>query len=457
MSRAKRITVLLFCIGFSLLCSYAIRLQARNELLMCDFGEIYFGSRFVMQHQDPYNAKSILKFELRQLAAEGQKFPTGSARAETAKIILAIDRNLPTTLFIVIPLAVLPWTIAQNLWIALIASLLAFGAYLMWDLGADAAPDVWLLLSGFALANCQGLLVDGNAAGVTVGLCLIAAWCVLKERYALFGVVLLALTLLIKPHDVGLIWLYFLLAGGTLRKRSLQTLAVVAVFGLCTALWIAPASPHWIQELHENLATTAIPGALNNPGLSGTNNSGAGQIIDLQSVLSIFWDSPSFYRVTTYFIVGALFLVWTIAAVRKAYSLNGALLSLAAISALSLLPVYHRSNDAKLLLLTIPACAMLWTGKGPRRWIALALTSASIVLTSDIPLAVLGELTRNLAISTSTLTGKLAAILLLRPAPLVLLATGCFYLWIYLCYSPPAETPAKENAAPNTLTADAAT
>ena len=159
----------------------------------------------------------------------------------------------------------------------------------------------------------------------------------------------------------------------------------------------------------------------------------------------------------SYLIVGALILTWAIAVFKKQFSLDGSLFALASISALSMLPVYHRSNDAKLLLLAIPACAVLWTRKGPKRWIALGLTSAAIFFTADMPLAILGQLTRNLAISTSTLSGKLATVLLRRPTPLVLLATGCFYLWVYLRYSPPDNGMAPQTSAANPLLADAAT
>lgn len=457
MSRAKRTAVVIVCIAFSVLCSFAIRQSAGNVTLMCDFGEIYFGSRVALQRQDPYDPNSVWNYELKQLAAEGQKLPASPAEAEMARIVLAIDRNLPTTLFLLIPLAILPWAIAQYIWMFLLSGLLALAAFLIWDLGAAAAPDVWLLFGGFLLLNCQGLLVDGNAAGITVGFCVIAAWCFLRQRHELLGALLLAIALAVKPHDAGLIWLYFLIAGGILRKRALQVLAIIAALSLCAAIWMAFASPQWFQHLHANLAATATSGALNNPALSATTNNGAGQIIDLQADLSILWNNPLFYNLTTYFLVGALILVWALATLTRRVTLQGAQLALASISALSMLPVYHRSNDAKLLLLAIPACAVLWTSKGATRWIALALTSAAIFFTADIPLAILGEIAGSLAIAPSTLSGKLAAVLLRRPTPIVLLATGCFYLWIYLRHAPAASPSTTEFTAENALAAEAAT
>src|SRR6185437_82752 len=79
-----------------------------------------------------------------------------------------------------------------------------------------------------------------------------------------------------------------------------------------------------------------------------------------------------------------------------------------------------------------PACAALWAGKGAARWIALTLTSAAIVVTSDIPLLVLTIATRNLPTYPATVSAKLLDLVLLQPVPLILLATGCFYLWLFV-------------------------
>lgn len=456
MKRATRVAAVSLCAAFSALCSYAIRQHAPKSMLMCDFGEIYYAARCVVHRQDPYNPQAAASLLVKELAVQGVKLPDDPAQAAMARTILSVEINLPTTLFLLAPFAMLPWAVAQNLWTVFLAGTLALGALLVWDLGAKAAPDVWLLLAGFLLANCQGLLLDGNAAGLAVSLCVIATWCFLRNRYALLGAALFAVSLLIKPHDSGFVWLYFLLAGSALRKRALQTLAFAVVLTVCASIWIAPSSPHWPRELHENLALLSARGATD-PGISGTTNNGAGQIVDLQAVLSILWNNPLFYNLTTYLIVGALILVWILATPVRQASLARSQVAIAAISVLSLLPFYHRSNDAKLLLLAIPACAVLWISKGPRRWIALLLTSASIFFTADMPLAILGELTRNLTSFPSNLSGKLMTILLRRPTPLVLLATGCFYLWVYLRYSSPSVPAAPNDAAINALTAESAT
>jgi hypothetical protein len=97
-----------------------------------------------------------------------------------------------------------------------------------------------------------------------------------------------------------------------------------------------------------------------------------------------------------------------------------------------MLVTYHRAYDAKLLLLTVPACALLWAEGGLIGWIALVVNSAGIVLTSDIPAAMLLILAKNMHISPVGLYGQIMTVVLVEPAPLILLMMCIFYLWVYL-------------------------
>lgn len=268
--------------------------------------------------------------------------------------------------------------------------------------------------------------------------CVISAWCFLRERFALGGVALLAWSLVTKPHDAGLLWLFFLLTGGTGRKRALQTLAVSVVLGVCAVIWVEPASPHWVEELHNEIAMVSARGSAADPGPTGLDNRAFNPITSLQNALSVIKDDPHFYNPVSYAIGGGLILVWMVAVLRKRPSREGSLLALATISILTMLPVYHHAEDAKLLLLTIPGCAILCRRRGARRWVALGLTWAAICATSDIPIVGVVMATGSMPISASTLTGKLM-LLLVQPAPLVLLVAGCFYLWVYLRWKSSAE------------------
>ncbi|MGH9590633.1 MAG: glycosyltransferase 87 family protein, partial [Terracidiphilus sp.] len=504
MTGAKRIAVILLCAGFSAFLNYALRRGPGNTIHTVDLAEIYYGDRCALQHKDPYDPATVLH----QFLAEGGRFPKDMpgkpiSDARVAQIVLSNSVNLPTSFFLFLPFALLPWSLTSSLWVWFSVALIAISAWLVWDLGSRAAPAIWACLAGFLLANSQQLIASGNIAGAAVGLCIIAAWCFLKQRYTLAGVILLAISLLLKPHDAGFIWLYFLLAGGTLRRRALQTLAVTAVLGLSTAVWIARISPHWLPELHRNISYEVARGGIDDPGPAGAHQNTPAPVIDLQAAISVFHDDAGFYNRASYLLIGVLMLIWIVAVLRnrglkgrhfsraaiapqkdaalpvaeklalqkgtgfspctnaarptgalapevgssEPSQLHRALFALAPVAALTMLPVYHRPYDAKLLLLTLPACAMLWAAKAPRRWLALALTAAAIVVTSDIPLAIDVAIGQSLSLSANTLAGKGATVLLLRPAPVILLALGCFYLWVFLRYQPPASTLPRQDEA----------
>jgi hypothetical protein len=440
-SRLALLAIFILCISLSAMLAAGMRRSAHGGVTMTDFGEIYYGALCAMQRKDPYNPPTVL----REFLAHGATFPKPKNPSDPKDVrvaratvtVITVGVNLPTTLLLAIPFAMLPWSIAQILWVSLMAALLVLASYLAWDLAASLAPGVAGWLAAVILVSCELVLYFGNTAGLVVSLCVIAAWCFFKQRFAWAGIVLLALSLVIKPHDAGFLWLYFLLAGGVLRKRALQTFAVAALLGLAAAIWIAPASPHWVQELHNNLTVVSAKGETSDPSPSGITSGSTGSIIDLQATLSILWNNPRFYSLVSYLLGGSLILTWVLVTLRKRFSQQGAWLALAAISALLLLPVYHRPNDAKILLLALPGCAILWAARGRRGWLALALTAAAIAATSDLPLLLLHLISRRLSISPSTLGGKMMLILL-HPAPLLLLAMGCFYLWVYARYNPPA-------------------
>jgi hypothetical protein len=208
-------------------------------------------------------------------------------------------------------------------------------------------------------------------------------------------------------------------------------------------LWVSYAAPNWTQELHSNLLDESARGGLNDPGPASISFRSADKIIDLQSVISVFRDDPSIYNPASYLLCGVLLAAWSVSTLRSRLTPARALLALAAIAALSMLPVYHRQHDAKLLLLTVPACAMLWAEGGLTRWIALLLNASGIVFTSDIPSASLVVLTKNLHFGTVGMIAQIQTAVVMGPAPIVLLALGIFYLWVYVRRAAPEAIEAR--------------
>jgi hypothetical protein len=418
----------------SLLLSAAISIvwgssSALNRYGTTDFRAVYYATRCLLQHHNPYNVHELE----RVVRDEGGERPSETIQQHQA-VVLCI--NLPTTFLFVAPFALLPFCIAQVLWLALLAGSLVLVAILIWNLSESFSPVISVLLICIVLANSEGMFLGGNTAGIAVSLCLVAVWCFLQNRFVVAAAFCMALSLAIKPHDSGFIWLYFLLAGGVYRKRALQTLAITAMLILSAVLWVSHVAPTWMQDRQNNFAITAH-GGINDPGpTSSVGFHNLDPVIDLQSVISVFRNEPRIYNSTTYLLCGSLVLFWALATLRFRFSSARAWLALAAIVPLTLLITYHRPWDAKLLLLTIPACAMLWAEGGPIGWLALLVNTAAVICTGDIPLAILSILTRNLGISTVSLLGQVLTIITARPIPLILLFMAVFYLSVYLRHGP---------------------
>jgi hypothetical protein len=403
---------------------------------MVDFKVLYYPARCLLQNSDPYNENEVQ----RTSHAEGEAPPW-----DTLKVRQVVTQYLypPTAFVFTVPFAMLPWGPAHILWMALTVGSLIFASFLAWNLGANYAPVLSGALVGFLLANSELLVIAGNAAGIAISLCVVATWCFLRERFVLAGILCLAISLALKPHDSGLVWLYFLLAGGVYRKRALQTLLATIALILPPVLWVWHVAPDWMHELSSNLAAFSVHGGMNDPGLASTGAHGLGMLVSLQAVIGLFWDDPRIYNWGSYLIFAPLLLIWATVTLQSRVSPKRAWLALAAIAALSLLPVYHRQQDTKLLLLTVPACGMLWAEGGIIGWFALLLNTAGFVLTGDLPWTILLGLIRNLHLPATGMAGQIVMAVQVFPIPLTLLAMGIFYLWIYVqCRSANDPSPA---------------
>jgi hypothetical protein len=392
---------------------------------LMDFRIAYSGARCFIHEQDPYNQANLY-----QCFVEG----CGRvARTESEKHILDFDTRyfyFPSTFAVSVPLSLIPFKYVQVLWVSMNALGFVLAAFLMWELAAESAPLLAGLFLGFYLLNSVNYISLGNPVGVAVSFCVIAAWCFVRERFILGGIACMTISLLIKSHDSGLIYLYFLLAGGMLRRRALQTLAVVIPCLLPVALWLARVSPHWLEELHANLNSVIGPGGIDTTGPSGVLGRGASAMLtDLQSIFCLIRDDPSFYNFASYAVCGVLLLAWGTMSLRSHQRRERMFLLLAAGAALTMLPFYHRQYDAHLLIISVPGLALLWSRQGKTKWVALMITAAAFLATSDLVSVVYLEIFANLHLPTTGFAGAVHVALLSVPVPLILLATCCFYLY----------------------------
>jgi Glycosyltransferase family 87 len=430
-SRLITLVLLSVCSTFALIWGFVFEHNARGRI--ADFKLAYYDTRCLLKGCDPYSESEMWHV----YQEEGGVIPADPAQRRRVVQRLPQQVYLPTAFIFIAPFALLNWALAHWLWMALTAAALTLAAFVILSEASPRAPDLAFYLTAFILVNSGIVIGGGNSAGVVVGFCILAAWTFLHERFAIPGVLCLAASIALKPHDSGWVWLFFFLAGGTFRKRALQSLLVLVVVAVISFLWVTHEVPNWINEMHGNLQMTSTHGGNADPGPSSDFGLGPGMIINLQTVISVIRNEPGFYNLITYLFCAPLVLVWLAATLRMRFTLSKAWIGLAAISAISLLPLYHRPYDAKLLMLTIPACATLWAEGGAVGWIASFLTGAGILVTSDIPLAIGNLMTEKLRFHAEGLQGTLAALLLMRPVPIVLLGLGSFYLWVYArrCWS----------------------
>lgn len=397
-----------------------------SNAAMQDFRVIYNPTRCLFRHCDPYQQSQVLRIYQTE----------GTARileSESDRKIVTSSIYPPSTFAITIPFAMLPWDVARRAWALVDVGAFLCASFLAWELAAEFAPMMAGVFTAFILFNCEVLIVMANPSGVSISFTVVAVWCLIRGRFIPLGIVCMALALALKPQVPGLIFLYFLLARGHgYRRHALCALIVIAAICVPVTLWVWHLSPNWVGELHSNLQSFAARGAEADPGPATSGAHGAGAMICLQAVYSLIRDTPLFYDPASWVTVSLALLVWIGTTLWTEAIPKLSLLSLAAITPLSMLPVYHHMYDSKLLLLTVPGCAVLWRERGAVGRSALLLTSSAIFLTADLPSSVIFRLIVSWDAPISPGWGMLKLALERIPVPLIFLAMGTFYLCVYV-------------------------
>jgi hypothetical protein len=422
MTKARLDGLYLLLLGALVFILAAVVLASTSAKAPVDFRVVYYPARCLIQHGDPYKASEVQRI----YRSEGGSLPSDAPVIEET-----VTQHIypPSAFVLTVPFAMLPLALAHFIWTVLTVGGLVLAASLMWNLGAEYAPVLSGALVGFLLANSEVLIATGNAAGIAISLCVVAVWCFLRGRFVPLGILCLALSLAVKPHDAGLVWLYFLFAGGVYRKRALQTLLATVILGLPSLVWVWYTAPQWMREWNSNLSALSAHGGPADPGPASLSSHGLNMVVSLQAAISVFRDDPRIYNPVSYMVCAPLLLAWAFVALRSRGSRSRAWLGIAAVAALSMLPIYHRQYDTKLLLLTVPGCAMLWAEGGLIGWLAFLVNAAGFVVTGDIPWVILIQGASKLHLPT---TGLSAQMMQAIPVPLILLAMSVFYVWAYV-------------------------
>lgn len=422
MSNEQRDGLYLVLLGSLVFILMGTVLERAAPAPQADFKTIYFASKTLIEQRDPFKQGEVTRI---YEAERDSRVP------DTQKDRQIATQNIypPNTLFLTVPFAALPLKPAGILWsIVTIASFIT-ASLMVWNLSAEYAPALSGALVGFLLATSELIPMTGNVAGISIGLCAIAVWSFVRERWVAAGILCLAVSLVLKPHDTGMVWLYFLLAGSTQRRRALKSLLVALVLSVPGLVWVWHVGPHWINEWGVNLAAYSVRGGVNDPGLHSSGGHGLDSLVSLQTIFSVFKDDPRFYNAAAELVCAPLLLVWICLALRRRSSPARTWMTLASVAALTLLPIYHRQLDGGLLLLAIPGCVLLWSRNGIAGRIGLAITGAALVFTGALGWIIVEGLLTVIHLPATGWRSWLAMAVQVYPAPLLLLATGCFYLW----------------------------
>lgn len=418
MTNERRDGFLLVLLGSLIFVMFGWALESSSPAMMGDFRMQYYPARTLVHGDDPYSDAMVLQTYRNEAGNRGGE--SIGTRWLTTEYIYP-----PTAFAFTAPLALLPYAHARTVWMLVTAACLIFAGFLTWDIASTYSPLLSGALIGFLLGNSELLLTIGNVAGIAIGFAVIGAWCFVRGKFVGAGVLCMAASLALKPQDTCFIWLYFLLSDRTARKYALQTLATFAAFTVPVVALVTHMAPHWPAELRHNMQAIAAQGGTSPVlGLIGSP-----MIVDLRAAVSFFDSNVHHESLISYFVCSVPLLVWCLYTLRSKPPISGAWLSLGSIAAFTMLPVYHRQCDAKILLLTIPACAILHRRGGWIGRIATLLTVSALLSTADIPWVIVLGVIQHLQEHGHSAVGREIAAAQLLLVPLVLLAECTFFLW----------------------------
>jgi hypothetical protein len=333
---------------------------ARQASAWNDFLSPYLQAKEWLEGIDPYSPNNF-----------GLSFPAGSnfdmVVADVANGSLVSNRGVPspyplTSFVLLVPIAILPWPVAQAIWIGIntAACLIALGALLSIGRLDWRKPRGQLFLAaGLALAPFHTGLATENAAVLVAGLSVGALWLANRGREKSPGI-LLGMAICLKP-PIGLCFLlYFVICrrwkivrwgSGWTAVTMLVAIGRLAIDGVA---WL----PSYLLLQREMFA----PGAINS---FVPSNPVWFHLINLQVIFYAIWPS-AFVANGLALILGLLLVaVWLRTAIKSRAGCD--LLALGCLVTVSLLPFYHRFYDAELLV--IPLCwSLTLINQPPKRY-----------------------------------------------------------------------------------------
>jgi hypothetical protein len=386
-----------------------------------DFTPVYTGARCLIAGCNPYDTAQLDK----------QYFESGGPVSQPPRWEGDPPVYPPSTFLVLTPLVLLKLPAARIIWALMNSLLLVLCVVLVWlEMPVFSRWLPTILGSILLVETGRKLIPQGQPAAFAIPLLVVSTLLYLRGRYIPLATISLMLSLAVKPQMGGLIALYFVFRKIHWRAVAFAmggALAMVLIAGL--ALRASPASRHWVADLRTNLVNAEKPGGINDPRPSNLKNLNNTDLTNAQVITSVFVVNEQRYNAAAYGIFAALLLAWIIAVARNDEYLPNHYLAVAALTVISFLPIYHRDYDTVLLILTVPAIAIIYYQRrqwfGPIVVVAAVLQSLSLFLHGP---ARVQNLVRH----------KLLFILLMPQQALVMMFLAILYIVAMFAVRPPA-------------------
>lgn len=309
-----------------------------------DFLSPYIQSEAWTLGLDPYSQDNLVAL----WPAEARPFPfVDDLKSGTLLLKRGIPTAYPLPTFVVIaPIALLPWPIAQKLWLAL--NLLGFGVTLFSLLRVvgyhfDYTASYLFLTLAVAFAPFHSGLATGNIVILVVGLSAAATLTATNQRDSLAGL-LTGVAVCLKPQ-IGLMFLvYFLLK----RRWKIVSFAImmVSILAVIAVGRLAANHTSWVANYLFDSRMLFAKGSLGDFTESNRTRYG---LVNLQLLTYVFLRDRARANACALIVAGIFAAIWIVLLRRRA-STRIDLLELSTLLVLSLLPLYHRFYDASLLV-----------------------------------------------------------------------------------------------------------
>ncbi len=328
----------------------------------------------------------------------------------------------PSTFLALSPLALLQFPFARLVWFLLNGCLFVIAAWLVHSICPPSHRWLATILVSFLLVTAAILLVLAQPAVLAIALLVIGSYLFLRGRFLGLGAGLLMLSLAVKPQIGGFIVLYFL-AQRIYWRYAAVALAGAAAILLCAGLILGhhPRSAGWASTLRANLSATLSPGGSADPRPANQQSIGDE---NLQTLTSIFFADARRFNAVAYAVFLALLAAGLLAARKTNAGLERHFVVLGALSVLTLMPVYHRFYDTRLLLLSMPAVVIVFE---KRRFLGALIAVLTVLATVSVQYRVQNYLLQH-GEWQNILANKFLFILLLRQQNLELLVLFSLYL-----------------------------